>query len=732
MLAIISIAAGILLSYQPVLHYSNLLSQKLRAQREDEIEEQKDYYKQEFLKVLERSNFVLYWDLVYGKDNSNMQPTDVFLPDSMKTVREDDDRYDQKKAFLSDFNNTIYRWQNSFYSDTLVDYPSFEYYVLNATTGNHLTNTYNSIERLLTVPEEGTGPKQQYPFYLIFQYDEDGSLQIQDYSGFNEEQINNLLLKEKNRDIIKEVMDSNSYWYQYGTQINAPANTTFVYASQSEDFFYTKGTLQNSLSDPVWDFSEGGFEFVCMLAVFLTALLALLLPLVKSWGVGHGAVSRVPFEFIILGIVLLPPFYEGLLSMAYETTTDFFITSPSQTIFSASVIHILDYILNALIWIGVLSIIFISVLSLRQVYFLGLRRYIKERTLTGRMYHFLSGKIKKLFISLGNVDLTDQSNKTILKVLTVNFVILVILCSVWVVGIAVLVPYSILLFFILKRYMDDIKKKYAILLDATRKMAEGNLETAITENLGVFEPLKEEFSKVQYGFKKAVEEEMKSQRMKTDLITNVSHDLKTPLTAIITYIDLLKNENITPEERNAYIDTLDMKSQRLKRLIEDLFEVSKVTSNNITLNMLEIDLTDLIKQVLLELDDKIHKSEIEFRLHLPEEKVLLLLDSEKTYRIFENLITNITKYAMPHTRAYIDMEAKEDKVIVILKNVSAGELDFNTEEITERFVRGDQSRNTEGSGLGLAIVKSFVELQGGDFEIQVDGDLFKAIITWIK
>ncbi|MDF2513087.1 MAG: phoR 1, partial [Herbinix sp.] len=245
-------------------------------------------------------------------------------------------------------------------------------------------------------------------------------------------------------------------------------------------------------------------------------------------------------------------------------------------------------------------------------------------------------------------------------------------------------------------------------------------------------PLKEEFSKVQYGFKKAVEEEMKSQRMKTDLITNVSHDLKTPLTAIITYIDLLKNENITPEERNAYIDTLDMKSQRLKRLIEDLFEVSKVTSNNITLNMLEIDLTDLIKQVLLELDDKIHKSEIEFRLHLPEDKVLLLLDSEKTYRIFENLITNITKYAMPHTRAYIDMEAKEDKVIVILKNVSAGELDFNTEEITERFVRGDQSRNTEGSGLGLAIVKSFVELQGGDFEIQVDGDLFKAIIIWIK
>ncbi len=729
MLAIISIAIGILLSYQPVLKYSGLLSQKLRAQREAGIEEQEDYYKQEFLDVLERSNFVLFWDLVSGKDNTNKQPTDIFLPDNMKTLQEEDDWYEQKKAFLRNFNEILYRWHNSFYSDTLMHYPLFEYYVLDDTTGNYLTNNYNPIDQLITASEEAARLKLQYPFYLIFQYGEDGALQIPDYSGFSEEQINNLLLKEKNKEIIKEVRDD-SYWYQYCSRINAPVNTTIIYASQSEKFFYTEGSLRNSLPDPVKDFSEGGFEYVCAFAASLAVLLGLLLPLVKSWGIGRGLMGRIPFEFIFCGIVLIPPFYEGLLSMAYETVTDFFLINPSQTIFSASVIHIFDYILNFLIWTGVLSIIFISVLSLRQLYVLGLRRYIKERTLTGRIYCFLSGKIKKLFISLGEVDLTDQSNKAILKALTVNFVILVILCSIWVIGIAVLVPYSILLFFILKKYMDDIKKKYSLLLNATRKMAEGNLETEITENLGVFEPLKEEFSKVQYGFKKAVEEEMKSQRLKTDLITNVSHDLKTPLTAIITYVDLLKNENITPEERKAYIDTLDMKSQRLKRLIEDLFEISKVMSDNITLNMLEIDLADLIKQVLLELDDKICKSGIEFRLHLPEEKLLLLLDSEKTYRIFENLITNITKYAMPHSRAYIDMEAKEDKVIVILKNVSAGELDFNTEEITERFVRGDQSRNTEGSGLGLAIVKSFVELQDGDFEIQVDGDLFKAIITW--
>jgi signal transduction histidine kinase len=195
-------------------------------------------------------------------------------------------------------------------------------------------------------------------------------------------------------------------------------------------------------------------------------------------------------------------------------------------------------------------------------------------------------------------------------------------------------------------------------------------------------------------------------------------------------VSLLKEGKGSEEEKNSYIDTIDKKSQRLKRLIEDLFEISKATSNNISLNLVEIDLVDLIKQVLLELDDKIVQSEIEFRYDLPEKKVILTLDSEKTYRIFENLIINITKYAMPHTRAYIEMKIKGDNVVVTLKNVSDAELNINAEEISERFVRGDVSRNTEGSGLGLAIVKSFVELQGGKLQILADGDLFKVIIEW--
>ena len=236
---------------------------------------------------------------------------------------------------------------------------------------------------------------------------------------------------------------------------------------------------------------------------------------------------------------------------------------------------------------------------------------------------------------------------------------------------------------------------------------------------------------IQSGFKKAVDEEVKNERMKTELVTNVSHDLRTPLTAIITYIDLLKNEK-DEEKRKEYTEVLERKSLRLKALIEDLFEMSKAASKTIQMNYMKVDLVGLIRQAELENEEKIREAHLEFRWKLPEDKVVLWLDSEKTYRIFENLIVNITKYAMPHTRVYIEMNERPDDVQIFMKNVSAGELNFNTEEITDRFVRGDSSRNTEGSGLGLAIAKSFAQLQHGNLNITTEADLFKAEIILPK
>lgn len=262
-------------------------------------------------------------------------------------------------------------------------------------------------------------------------------------------------------------------------------------------------------------------------------------------------------------------------------------------------------------------------------------------------------------------------------------------------------------------------------------MAEGDLNVEIKEDLGIFNPFKEQLSRIQNGFKKAVAQEVKSERTKSELITNVSHDLKTPLTAIITYVNLLKQENVTEEERRSYIQVLDQKSMRLKVLIEDLFEVSKASSGTVTLHPEHVDIISLLKQVRFELSDKMSASGIEFRFNLPEGRVILYLDSQKTYRIFENLLVNIAKYGMPGTRAYIQVVREpEGYVNISMRNVSAQELNVSPEELTERFVRGDSSRNTEGSGLGLAIARSFVEVQGGSMKIEVEDDLFRVVIRW--
>lgn len=291
-----------------------------------------------------------------------------------------------------------------------------------------------------------------------------------------------------------------------------------------------------------------------------------------------------------------------------------------------------------------------------------------------------------------HIDFSEKSNKTILKIVVVNFLILMALMCMWMFGIVGLVGYSIGLFYLLKRQYDRVKGDYQVLMKATNRIAEGDLDTEITEDIGVFEPFKAELTQIQTGFKKAVEEEVKSQRMKTELITNVSHDLKTPLTAITTYIELLKKEDLTEEERKSYIETLEKKSLRLKVLIEDLFEVSKASTNNITLNLMDVDVVNLMKQVSIEHEDKFKAMGLTLRWKVPDKKVILKLDNQKTYRIFENLFVNIQKYAMPDSRVYINVEEAGDNVVIILRNMSAVELNVQGEELTERFVRGDASR----------------------------------------
>ena len=235
----------------------------------------------------------------------------------------------------------------------------------------------------------------------------------------------------------------------------------------------------------------------------------------------------------------------------------------------------------------------------------------------------------------------------------------------------------------------------------------------------------------QGGFSNAIEESLKSERLKTELITNVSHDIKTPLTSIINYVDLLKKEDIQNKKAKEYIEILDNKSQRLKKLTEDLIEASKVSSGNVKLNIENINIKELINQAIGEFKDRFEEKEIKIETQISDENLTIKADNRYLYRIIENLFSNITKYAQENSRVYIDIERNRNyRVHICIKNISKEKLNINADELMQRFVRGDKSRYTEGSGLGLSIAKSLTQLQNGEFSIKIDGDLFRVDIEW--
>lgn len=501
---------------------------------------------------------------------------------------------------------------------------------------------------------------------------------------------------------------------------------------------------------------QAALGLITLCASGLVMAAAAVLAAVRSFKMTECVLFKVPFElmlfmgFMILGGSIGSGMGPGMASasLSGETmavlTTDYYHmdTEAAQATMMA---------VNYCAWLFMGLILFWMAETAMSFFILGPVRWFKERTLTGKLARGAKRAAARTCWELEQIDFNEKSTRSILKIVGINFILLTVLCSLWFYGIFGLLVYSAVLYVILQKAYGRVREKYQNLLKVTNELAEGNLDVEITEDLGVFEPFRTEIGKIQSGFKKAVDAEVKSQRMKTELITNVSHDLKTPLTAIITYVNLLKQPGITEGEREEYIQVLDRKSLRLKALIEDLFEVSKANSQTMKLNLMEVDVVSLMKQVKLELSDRLLESGIDFRFQFPEKKVMLMLDSEKTYRIFENLLVNIAKYGMPGTRAYVEIQetelSEEDggrafdggehrenrgEVRISMKNISASELPKDAGELTGRFVRGDQSRNTEGSGLGLAIAKSFTEIQKGSFQVETEADLFKAVIVWKK
>lgn len=278
--------------------------------------------------------------------------------------------------------------------------------------------------------------------------------------------------------------------------------------------------------------------------------------------------------------------------------------------------------------------------------------------------------------------------------------------------------------------VKDAMERHEI-LNGISKIVEGDLDYKIdVANLHQDNfTMAKSINNIGSGLRSAVEESTRNERMKTELITNVSHDIKTPLTSIINYVGLIKREKIHNERIQAYVEVLENKAQRLKHLTEDLVEASKISSGNIELQIGRINLVELIYQTAGEFDEKFDGKNLNMVLNIPNEPVVVMADGRRVWRVIENLYNNVAKYALSGTRVYADLITKEGKAVFSLKNISENQLNFEADELTERFIRGDVSRSTEGSGLGLSIAKNLTELQGGDFELYVDGDLFRVTVT---
>ena len=322
-----------------------------------------------------------------------------------------------------------------------------------------------------------------------------------------------------------------------------------------------------------------------------------------------------------------------------------------------------------------------------------------------------------------------KSNRKIILDYTVFIIISIILISMHNTGIGILllIAFWIGVLYKLLQY-NQKREKIKKALKTIYEGKEEYIRLQEDELTGILKEMAVYINDIAGGFSNAIQESLKSERLKTELITNVSHDIKTPLTSIINYVDLLKKEDIQNEKAKEYIEILDKKSQRLKKLTEDLVEASKVSSGNVKLKIEIINLKELLNQTTGEFEDRFESRKLKIEMNLPETDIKIQADNRYMYRIIENIFSNITKYALEGSRVYIDLENIENKIHLSIKNISQDKLNISADELMQRFVRGDRSRYTEGSGLGLSIAKSLTELQGGEFSISIDGDLFKVEI----
>lgn len=737
---------------------------------------------EDFIASLIQCNYVLYRNVMDKTDNRSYAYEELFLSEEVEDIAQGSDRQEEtenssgnikagtgKLVDIGQMNSirTMYADQieaqakeaEALYTNDIGQ--NMDYYVFKKGAGTVLKNTALPIDALL----QDLSEVEEYVYYIIMDYDTMGNLQNISVRGQDADKLLKMVqtlesgskgnfLQGRSETEIFSLYDGESKNIEkiLTVEQQKPEDAVFIYAM-------TKAQIEKMMT---WDDGpiylentiyltqkENSYYFVDIQSVYLICLFGILLVTVLLTvckpALLQGEEERKAYLEVVLAVAFweLAVSVEGVIWLIQNAGTGEMLawinTCFPFNLQEGTEYEIARYLICFLAMTLLFGIWYFCCLEISDI-LRGFRKYLKTRCLVYKGRDKIFGTVKnyygKLKAEVLSIDLGKDMSKLLTKLLFINFCLLVIACLCSWFGIFILIVYTLVLYYFLKKYIHKIQDQYGRLLQSANSIAQGNLNNTFTEDFGIFESYKEELYKIQDGLKNALEEEVKSQKMKTELITNVSHDLKTPLTAIITYIDLLKEENTTQAQRKEYLDTLARKSLRLKILIEDLFEVSKATSGNVKLEPVCVDICHLMRQVYLEYEEKMRQAGLKVRFEMPEEKTILYLDPQKTYRIFENLYVNIIKYALPDTRVFIVAEQRrkgEEEppgIHIELKNISAQEIFGNPQDLSERFVRGDTSRNTEGSGLGLAIAKSFTELQGGRFKIETDADLFKVILDW--
>lgn len=601
-----------------------------------------------------------------------------------------------------------------------INSPNFAYRITNTATGEKTEGGDTSLF------------VKDHQMYSTFTYDADGNVTSTgdyvstDFTYMSAYQLlkNSISISTSNARETYEIYGKSIPKSQI--QLRVPQNLKAEFAipqnltENNDIIWYNTGNLVHG------EMSGRFLAVTCCMMVFFIGLYILFYPVSVEQEVNPFAFMRkikAEIKWAFLGTVLCLA-YIGMAFLGVYT-----MTGELQTALQMLGIPYAELVPVVLQFIGMMLTGLFTAMGFFEIKYMltsGFCRYWKEDSLIGSICR----SIKRHIGRLSEVDLSDRLDSTLGKYVLIQTVVTGLIACFWSFGIVLALIYGVVLFLYIRKKLKKVQMDYQVLLKEAHRLADGRFDEELTQDVGIFNALGDELKNVRSGFEKAVSEEIKSQNMKTELISNVSHDLKTPLTGIKNYAELLGQDNVSGQDKQVYLENLQHYIDRLNNLIEDLFEVSKVNSGNIELNPVELNVVALIQQAQAETEDLLKQKNLTVILDAPENGIVQALDGDKTYRIFENLFTNIAKYALPGTRVYVSATAQPEYTEIVFKNISEAQMNFTPEEIVERFVRGDKSRHESGSGIGLAIVKSFTEVQNGTFSIEIDGDLFKAVVRF--